>query len=627
MIAAGICGTEPIREEMKKVVSMNLHQDEKLGAHMLAGGGVRFAVWAPDRESVRLIWDDRETPLSRQDDGVWAATLEQAGPGIRYEYKLDNDGPFPDPYARSLPEGVHGRSEVVDPRAFAWTDATWRGLTRDHLVIYEIHVGTFTAEGTFDGVIGQLEELAGLGVTAIELMPISSFPGNRNWGYDGVGHYAPDADYGGPEGLRRLVDAAHAAGIGVILDVVYNHLGPDGNYLRAYAADYFTDRHATPWGEALNYDGRGSQFVREWAIGNAIQWIDEYHIDGLRLDATAEIHDDSADHLLAELARRTRAATTRGIVLIAEDNRNDAKLVRSPVHGGYGLDAIWADDFHHAIRTLLTDANEGYYRDYSGAIVEVVRTIQHGLLYRGQMSINRKAPRGKPTGRAPAEAFIYCIENHDQVGNRAQGERLSHLTSAESYRAASGLLLLVPETPLIFMGQEFASSSPFLYFTDHHEELGRLVTEGRRSEFAHFSSFASETAKVPDPQAVGSYQRSKLNFDERQTNAGVYALYREFLALRRKDTVLSRANRDNVRATIVNRTTATIVLHLGASWRLIVVHFGNEAEVELPEVNNAPWNPLISTNDTSFGGSGREAMARQGRIGMSGPGVVLLGIR
>ena len=610
---------------MKKVDGMN--QSERLGAHVLPEGGVRFAVWAPDRASVRLIWDDRETLLDRQEDGVWAATLEHAHPGTRYAYKLEDDGPFPDPYARSLPEGVHGRAEVVDAGAFSWTDGAWRGITRDHQVIYEIHVGTFTSEGTFDAVIGQLEELAGLGITAIELLPISSFPGKRNWGYDGVGHYAPDADYGGPDGLRRLVDAAHAAGIGVILDVVYNHLGPDGNYLRAYSHAYFTDRHVTPWGDALNYDGPGSRFVREWAIGNAIQWIDEYHIDGLRLDATAEIHDDSVEHLLAELARRTRATTLRNIILIAEDNRNDAKLVRSPVHGGYGLDAIWADDFHHAMRTLLTDENEGYYRDYTGTIREVVRTIQNGLLYRGQMSVNRKAPRGKPTGRAPAEAFIYCIENHDQVGNRAQGERLSHLTSAESYRAASGLLLLVPETPMIFMGQEFASSSPFLYFTDHHEELGRMVTEGRRSEFAHFSSFTSETAQVPDPQTENSFQRSKLNFDERQTNAGVYLLYRELLALRRKDSVLSNASREGLRATIVNRTTATIVIHIGTSWRLIVVHFGTAAEVELPEVNYLPWKLLLSTNDTAFGGSGRETMARQGRIAMSGPGVVLLGIR
>ena len=582
---------------------------------MLLAGGVVFAAWAPDCERVELECDGRRLPMEREEDGVWQSVVWSAGPGSRYRYWLDGAGPFPDPYARSLPEGVHGPSEVVDPSAFGWSDDGWPGLTPEGLVLYELHVGAFTAEGTFDGAIGQLDELARLGVGAIELLPVASFPGRRNWGYDGVGHYAPSAVYGGPDGLRRLVEAAHRRGLGVILDVVYNHLGPDGNYLGAFSRGYFTDRIATPWGDALDY---GSPWTRAWAIDNAVHWLVEYRVDGLRLDATAEIHDPSPKHLLRELAERCHEAVERPIVLIAEDSRNEARLIRPRARGGFGLDAVWADDFHNALHVMLTGEREGYYRDYKGQAVEVASAVRHGFLYRGQRSEFLGRRRGTPTGRAPGHAFVFCTENHDQVGNRALGERLSHLVSPGLYRAASALLLLCPETPLLFMGQEFAAATPFLYFTDHGPELGRAVTEGRREEFADFAAFAGHTGRIPDPQAEDTFLRSKLDFADRSRNAGVYRLYRDLLRLRRGDPTLRAQNRLGLLGAALGDRALAFTNGVGAARRLVVANFGPAGELRLPARLQADgdWRLLFTSDDPAYGGAGAASAVNGGRACM-----------
>ena len=460
--------------------------------------------------------------------------------GARYRYRLDGDAAVPDPYSRFQPEGVHGASEVIDPARFRWTDGAWPGLPAEGLVLYELHVGTMTPEGTFDALIRQLPALKRLGVTAIELMPVAECPGRWNWGYDGVDLFAPSHTYGRPDDLKRLVNAAHRAGLGVLLDVVYNHLGPDGNYLRMFSDDYFTDRHTTLWGDALNYDGPNNRFVRDYVIDNACYWLAEYLVDGLRLDATAAIIDESPTHLLAELSDRARAAAGRPVVLFAEEARNDVRTIRRRDQGGFGITGVWADDFHHAMRVFLTGEREGYYTSYQGTLPEIATALEQGFIFQGQPSARDGTPRGTAVTDEPATAFVFCIQNHDQIDNRAYGERLHHDIDVERYHAASALLLLAPETPLLFMGQEFRASASFMFFTDHQPELGRLVTEGRREEFKGFRAFADPhlRAAIPDPQAEETFIRSKLDLGERRVNASTLRLYRDLLALRHADPVL-----------------------------------------------------------------------------------------
>jgi maltooligosyltrehalose trehalohydrolase len=488
---------------------------------------------------------------------------------------------------------------VVDPSAFHWEDGDWAGLDRESLVIYELHVGTFSPDGTFEGVVPQLPELARLGLSAIELMPVAEFPGRRNWGYDGVDLYAPSSAYGGPTGLKRLVDAAHQAGLGVLLDVVYNHFGPDGNYLRAYSDDYFTDRYSTPWGEAINYDGPNSRWVRQLILQNVDYWLDEYHLDGLRLDATHAIHDASPRHLLAEIAAMTHDRSRPGIVF-AEDHRNEVRLFDPPERDGFGLDGVWADDFHHALRTFLVDEREGYFREFSGSLADLARTIESGFLYQGQPRLSDGKRRGTRVSDQPGYGFVFCSENHDQVGNRACGERLNHLIDRERYLLASATLLLSPETTLLFQGQEFASSSPFLFFTDHNPELGRLVTAGRREEFKGFSAFNDPTrrAAIPDPQAEETFQRSKLDFDERQRHGEVYTAYQELLTLRRSDPVLRQADRRSTRAHALTSKVLAIHRWAGNDHRLALLNFGESDfrfdPATVPNVPSSWWEALWS---------------------------------
>ena len=509
------------------------------------GGRIHFRVWAQTSGTVEVVsWgDERPRPsleLKPALDGTFAGASTDFRPGDQYGYRLDGEGPYPDPASRCQPQGVHGPSQIVDPGCFAWSDSSWPGLPRDDLIIYELHVGTFSSDGTFAGAANHLPDLARLGVTAIELMPVADFPGRRNWGYDGVDLFAPARCYGTPDDLRRLVDRAHALGIAVLLDVVYNHFGPDGSYLSRFSPAYLSDRHRTPWGPAVNLDGPGSEMVRAFFIENALHWIHEYHLDGLRMDATHAMADDGPRHFLAELSARVREhAPGRPIHLIAEDHRNLAEMLRPESDGGWGLDGVWSDDFHHQLRRLLTGDDDGVYRDFAGTIPDLVTTLNRGWLFTGQYSIHRGKPRGTAPAGLPLRRFVFCIQNHDRIGNRAFGERLNHQVDASTFRAASTLLLLSPETPLLFMGQEWAASSPFLFFSDHEPELGQKVREGRLREFRSYRAFQEPHALdlIPDPQDEATFRSSHLDWSERdrEPHASTLRMYRALLGLRRGD--------------------------------------------------------------------------------------------
>jgi maltooligosyltrehalose trehalohydrolase len=627
--------------------------------------GVHFRVWAADASHVEVVLYDAGATatfaLAPEPGGYFAGRIAGIGPGARYMYRLDGGDPRPDPASRFQPNGVHSVSQVVDPAAFEWTDGDWRGIPLEDAIIYELHVGTATETGTFDALIERLDDLRELGVTVIELMPVADFPGARNWGYDGVNLFAPARAYGGPEALRRLVDAAHARGLAVLLDVVYNHLGPDGNYLRQFSQQYFTDRHHTPWGEALNLDGPGSAPVRAFFMANACYWAHEYHIDGLRLDATHALIDTSATHLLAELADAVHASLppNRHFLLIAENENNDPNLVRRQATGGrrqeagdrkqgtgegkytqhpspnthpLGLDAVWADDFHHQLRVALTHEREGYYQDYSGSMADLAATLRQGWFYIGQPSGHLGHPRGAPADDLPLPRFVYCIQNHDQIGNRALGERLEHLIALDAYRAASALLLLGPTTPLLFMGQEWAASTPFLFFTDHNSELGRLVTEGRRAEFADFTAFSGEL--VPDPQARDTFERSKLRWEERLTrpHVGILQLYRNLISLRRRHPALRERGRDTFAVTALGESALALRRHgqTPEDTLLIIVNLrgGLRLDLAASATTSAPselrWAPLLDTEDERYGGRGAARLIEDRVIQMDGSRTVVL---
>ena len=487
---------------------------------------VEFRIWAPKLQKVSVEMNGSVLELSRDHAGIFSGQTNGKA-GDRYCY-LVGDRRLPDPVSRFLPEGVHGRTEIVDPDAFVWTAESWTGLALNDYVIYELHVGTFSPEGTFDGVIKKLDHLRSLGVTAIEIMPVAAFPGKRNWGYDGVSLYAVQASYGGPEGLKRLVNAAHRAGLAVVLDVVYNHLGAEGNYLREFGP-YFTDRYHTIWGDAINYDGEGSQQVRKYVIENALYWIREYHIDGLRLDAIQAIYDSSSMHIVKEIVRDAQEfarGATRQICVIAESDQNDRNLILAVSEGGFGLDAVWSDDFHHSVHTFLTKENRGYYQDY-GEPEKIVKALNEGFVFQGQHYRFWRASRGSSTEGIPLTRHVFCIQNHDQVGNRCQGERLSHLVPCGAAKAAAALLLLTPGTPLLFMGEEYAEPAPFQFFTDYGDKnLQEAVIEGRKREFEEFG-----WKETPNPQDPATFERSKLTW---KIDDEMLAWYRELLELRRQ---------------------------------------------------------------------------------------------
>ncbi len=492
------------------------------GAHV-ESGGVRFRLWAPDAAAVELCLrgpHGRRYEPMRGDGGGWFEVFaDDAYPGCRYLYRIDGGLEVPDPASRFQPDDAHGPSEVIDPHDFAWEDGDWRGRRWEEAVIYELHVGTFTAAGRFRAVERRLDHLAALGVTAVELMPVADFPGRRGWGYDGVLPFAPDSAYGRPEDLKHLVQAAHARGLMVFLDVVYNHFGPDGNYLHAYAGGrFFTERHHTPWGKAINFDGDGSRVVRDFFVHNALYWLEEYHFDGLRLDAVHAIKDDSRVHVLEELARGVRAELPedRHVHLVLENDDNAARFLGRAPDGARLYDAQWSDDIHHVLHVAATGETGGYYEDYAAEPMRRLgRALTEGFAYQGEASAHRGgAPRGEPSRHLPASCFVAFLQNHDQIGNRALGERLHALADAAAARAVTAVLLLAPMPPLLFMGQEWGSRQPFYYFCDFHDALADAVREGRRQEFAAFPAFRDPEARarIPDPNAPETFAACVLDW-------------------------------------------------------------------------------------------------------------------
>lgn len=595
------------------------------GADLLPGGGVRHRLWAPTAESVEAVLFDpdgesivRAISMEPEADGFFAVIDAKGRAGDRYQYRLDGDI-FPDPFSRWQPDEPSDPSMVIDPRAYAWAIDEWPRVPLRDAVIYEMHIGAFTLDGTFRSAIQRLDFLVELGVTTLEIMPVVAFPGERNWGYDGVMLFAPDSSYGHPDDFRALVDAAHHRGLNVILDVVYNHFGPDGNYLASFSPYYFNPDLKTPWGDAINFSGAHSSHVRAVFLANVAYWIDEFRIDGFRLDAIHEILDDSTPHILAEIAR---VAHERGAIVTGEDDRNLAPLARPVDQDGMGLDGLWADDFHHTVRVALTGKREGYFGNFAGTGLELAETVRHGWFFRGQQAPALKTRRGTPTGNLGLEQFIHCISNHDQTGNQAFGERLHHLVSPEAYRAASALLCLTPGTPMLFMGQEWAASSPFLYFTDHHDELGRLVSEGRKREFQDFIEALDQKTggheSIPDPQEELTFLRSKLQWDELSLPRHRHALqlYRELLKLRRNSRNIRRRTRDNCRVELLGTGVVGILFQETVHSGLLVLidlHGGHEWEMAGHPFAQLPpswmWRSFFSSNELRFGGAGSPSLA------------------
>jgi maltooligosyltrehalose trehalohydrolase len=579
--------------------------------------GVHFRVWAPRRKTVEVVLEGTRQPvhlLERESTGYHSGLVAKASVGARYRFRVDGGDAFPDPASRFQPEGPHGPSQVVDPLQFHWRDEGWRGVPLEGQVIYETHIGTFTREGTFDAVRRELPELAAAGITVVEIMPVADFPGRFGWGYDGVGLFAPVAIYGQPDDFRRLIDDAHRAGMGVILDVVYNHVGPDGNYLRQFSEDYFTDRYGNDWGEAINYDGENCCAVREWVITNARYWIEEYHLDGLRLDATHAIHDASPENIVAALTKAARAgAPGREILIVAESESQEARLARPPTSGGFGVDALWNDDFHHSARVALTGHNEAYYSGYQGKPQELLSAVKYGYLYQGQRYQWQKKRRGTPALDLRPAQFVLYLQNHDQIANSGRGERVEQLTSPGRYRAMAALLLLAPGTPMLFQGQEFGASSPFYFFADHNPELGKLVREGRAQFLSQFPSLAQPAMveHLIDPGDPANFERCKLDFGERERHAAAYSLHKDLLKLRREDPVFRLQKQGGVDGAILS-DQSLVLRYFSANGddRLLLVNLGADLHLEpAPEPLLAPpegrrWEVLWSSEDPRYGGSG-----------------------
>lgn len=578
-----------------------MNRQSTLGAWP-TNSGTRFRVWAPLAHTIEAVGEgSKRFALEKRADGTFGGVSASFRAGDRYAYLIDGEGPYPDPASRSQPEGVHGPSEIIDPARFAWSDASWRGIARGELILYELHVGTFTPEGTFAGVASKLDHLVRLGVNAIELMPVAEFAGRRNWGYDGVDLFAPSRCYGTPDDLRRLVDCAHRMGLAVLIDVVYNHFGPSGNYLGRFSPYYISESHRTPWGAAVNLDGSGSAMVREFLIQNALCWIDEYHCDGLRLDATHALIDDSPTHFLAELGAQVHDSSRgRHIHLIAEDHRNLAVMLRPRSALGWGLDGVWSDDFHHQVRRLLAGDADGVYQDFHGTVADLVTTLNDGWLFRGEYSNYRGRNRGTDPAGIDRRKFVFFIQNHDRIGNRALGDRLNQQIDVSAYRAATMLLMCVPETPLLFMGQEWAAQTRFLFFTDHDEELGRQVREGRRREFRHYAAFQDPhiLEQILDPQDAQTFLRSKLDWSEleREDCAAMFRLNRALIALRR--TELNRAGRKCVAIGLDDETLALHDEAVGGSTYRVIIKLRGAGRVTIRDC--ASGVAVLSTEDSSF---------------------------
>lgn len=608
--------------ERKRAMRTNIDPERQterrfpIGAEVSARG-VHFRVYAPERKSVSVVIgpDAAElVPLRRTSDGYFEIETGRARAGSLYRFQLDDDSTlYPDPASRFQPDGPHGPSQVVDACSFTWTDQDWRGLKSRGQVLYELHVGTFTPQGTWAAAAEHLADLADVGITAVEVLPVSDFAGRFGWGYDGVNFFAPTRLYGRPDDFRRFVDRAHALGIGVLLDVVYNHFGPDGNYALQFYPQLFASRYENEWGEALNFDGPGSRAVREFVCTNAACWIQEFRIDGLRLDATQAIHDATMPHVLAEIAQAARAAAgPRSIFIVAENETQRIEHVLPIDAGGYGLDALWNDDLHHAARVALLGCAEAYYSDYRGSPQEFISAAKRGYLYQGQYYSWQKMRRGTPSLRIRPECFVNFLENHDQVANTASGERLHQLSTPGAYRAMTAYLLLAPATPMLFQGQEFASSKPFHFFSDLSGELAATVHQGRKDFLKQFPSLAVAEMQqsVRAPHDASTLIDCQLDWAERERNTQVVALHRDLIRLRRTDPVLS-AGSSAVDGAVLS-PGAFVLRYLADDGcdRLLLINLGTDLTLRpapeplLAEPQNHDWQPVFSSNDPLYGGSG-----------------------
>jgi len=610
----------PLQENRSAMILQGIERRTPIGAEV-APGGVHFRVWAPERKRIEVVLESDSTPakmypLEREPTGHFSWFVEGAAAGTLYRFRVDGGSPtYPDPASRYQPQGPHGPSEVIDPNQFPWRTTGWQGVGKDGQVLYEMHIGTFTSAGTWDAAIEKLPLLGEIGITLLEVMPLGDFPGAFGWGYDGVNLWAPTRLYGRPDDFRRFVDAAHQVGLGVILDVVYNHVGPDGNYLKEFSPHYFTDRYENEWGEAINFDGAHCEGVREFFIENAAYWIEEFRLDGLRLDATQSIHDASpGEHILAAITRRAReAAGRRGLILVAENEPQDVRLLRARRDGGFEIDAVWNDDFHHSATVALTGRSEAYYMDYRGKPQELVSAAKYGFLFQGQRHCWQKQPRGSPALSIPARSFVCYLQNHDQVANSARGLRIHQLTSPGRIRAMTALLLLGPSTPLLFQGQEFAASSPFLYFADHKPELARAVSAGRREFLSQFPSLGTEEIQrlLPRPDAGDTFERCKLIWSERESHVETVALFRDLLRLRKDDRPFAEQNADALDGAVLGEEAFLLRYLLGGQDdRLLLVNLGPDLRLDpapeplLAPPENCSWELLWSSEAPEYGGLG-----------------------
>lgn len=587
----------------------------------LTHNGVNFRVWAPAANAVRIVIKNKSisVEMTEEKDGYKSLTVPTAEPGDLYQFQLDDDEYlYPDPASYSQPFGPHGPSMVLALGTFAWSDETWKGIHNKNNVIYEMHIGTFTREGTFRSAAKELRELAKLGITIIELMPVNEFDGEFGWGYDGVGLYAPYHGYGPPDDLRLFIDNAHTHGIGVILDVVYNHMGSSGCYLTRFSSDYFSSRYKSEWGDSFNFDGKNSRPVRDFIISNARYWIAEFHFDGFRIDATQQIFDASEEHILAALVSRARAAAiNRQLYIAGENEPQNVQLIKPPDDQGYNFNALWNDDFHHSATVTATGRTAAYFSDYNGGPQEFISNLKYGFLYQGQYYSWQKKSRGSPTYGINAKAFIHYLQNHDQIANGGRGKRLHQLTSPALIRNLTCILLLGPQTPLIFQGQEFNASSPFLYFADNPEKLAAAVAKGR-NEFLQQFPHLNQPEMLPyltRPDSVATFTQCKLNFSEREKNYETYQLHKDLLQLRQSDAVFNSSNYSHIDGAVIS--SAVLLLRFFSRKhnddRLLIVNFGCDySPTPIPEPLFAPhrnhsWKLLWSSEAPEYGGHGSAA--------------------
>lgn len=610
-----------------------------IGAEVLTDGAIDFRVWAPRCRKVEVIIDDGTViKLDAKPKGYFSTQTSRAKVGDLYRYRLDrSELLIPDPASRFQPEGPLGPSMIIDPAQFLWHDSDWKGVRIEGQVIYEMHIGTFTAAGTWKAAGQQLNELEDLGVTVLEIMPVNDFCGRFGWGYDGVDFFAPTRLYGSPDEFRAFIDDAHGLGLAVILDVVYNHAGTSGNFLKEFSLDYFTDRYSTDWGEALNFDGPNSEPIREFFIANGGYWIDEFHLDGLRLDATQNVYDSSKIHILAEIGRRVRqAARGRSTIVVAENEPQDVRLIQSLESGGYGIDALWNDDFHHSAMVALTGHNEAYYSDHHGTPQEFISAAKRGFLYQGQYYSWQGQRRGTWTEGLKPAAFIHFLQNHDQVANFGLGQRVHLMSHPGAYRAMTALCLLSPQTPMLFQGQEFNASSPFVFFADHDSKLASTVKAGRLEFLKQFPSQTNPEMqrRLPDPNEPRSFESCRLDFSERERHHEAYALHRDLLRLRRKDLVIKMQRPGAVDGAVL--ADDVFVLRFFAedgNDRLLLVNLGVDCSLTpVPEPLLASpagftWQLLWSSEDPRYGGYGAAPSEGESRWFIPGKAAFLLAPR